>query len=219
MEGNFTTQGDYQIDLVPSHVDNGDSMLRVQFTCRYARGSDPDAEWTLAVEADTVQVADDVHAWIERDSGPTNRFVTHASEEMTLSVPGTARSVITVGAIDAVCPVRVGSFSSFGPTRDGKEDRPDLCAPGVRVSAAQSGSRHGVRTADGTSMAAPHVAGAVALVLSRAVERGAPWPTASQVRGLLRRNTKFGNAYWDRGQGYGVLDVTKLLEVGLPTLI
>ena len=115
--------------------------------------------------------------------------------------------------------MRVGPFSSFGPTRDGKEDRPDLCAPGVQVTATKSGSRNGVRAAEGTSMAAPHVAGAVALVLSQAVEQGAPWPTASQVRAILRRNTKFGNAYWDRGQGYGVLDVKKLLEEGLPTVI
>jgi subtilisin family serine protease len=124
-----------------------------------------------------------------------------------------------MGPIDATCPVRVGSFSSFGPTRNGQDDRPDLCAPGVQVTAAESGSSNGVLAADGTSMAAPHVAGAVALVLSQAVERNAPWPTASQVRGLLRRNTKFGNTYWDRGQGYGVLDVKKLLEAGLPTLI
>ena len=113
--------------------------------------------------------------------------------------------------------MRVGTFSSFGPTRDGVE-RPDLCAPGVAVKAALRGSRDGVIAENGTSMAAPHVAGAVALLLSRAVERQASWPTATQVRALLCENTKFENAYWDRGQGYGVLDVRKLLEVGLPTL-
>ncbi|MGD9528935.1 MAG: S8 family serine peptidase [Dehalococcoidia bacterium] len=219
VDDNFARQGDYTIELVPSHVDNDDSMLRVQFTCRYARHADPDAEWGLAVEADKVQVAGDIHSWVERDSFPPTRFATHESEEMTLSVPGTARSVITVGAVGATCPVRIGSFSSFGPTRKGREERPDLCAPGVEVTAAKRGTRGGVCTEDGTSMAAPHVTGAVALVLSRAVGRSPRWPNASQVRGLLRRNTKFGNLYWDRGQGYGVLDIKKLLEDGLPTLI
>lgn len=211
----FPRQGDYTIELVPSHVDNDDSLLRVQFTCRYTKSAEADAEWVLVVEADKVQVAGDIHSWVERDSVPPTRFANHESEEMTLSVPGTARSVITVGAVGAACPVRVGSFSSFGPIRKGHDERPDLCAPGVEVAAAKSGTGDGICTESGTSMAAPHVAGAVALLLSQAAGRGPRWPNASQVRGLLRRNTMFGNLYWDRGQGYGVLDVKKLLEVGL----
>ena len=67
-------------------------------------------------------------------------------------------------------------------------------------------------------MAAPHVTGAVALLLSKAAEHQVS-PTATQVRSLLQRNTMFGNTFWDRGQGFGVLDVRKLLEEGLPTLI
>ena len=61
-------------------------------------------------------------------------------------------------------------------------------------------------------MAAPHVTGAVALLLSKAAEHRRLDPTATQVRSLLQRNTMFGNTIWDRGQGFGVLDVKKLLE-------
>ena len=75
----------------------------------------------------------DIHAWIERGSGPPTEFVTHDDEEMTISVPGTARSVITVGAVDAGGRCASATFSSFGPTRDGTE-RPDVCAPGVAAS-------------------------------------------------------------------------------------
>ena len=64
---------------------------------------------------------------------------------------------------------------------------------------------------DGTSMAAPHVAGAVALLLSRMAKTGQPIPTASQVASALRQKTWNYNARWDRGQGFGVLDVTALL--------
>jgi endonuclease G len=137
---------------------------------------------------------------------------------MTLSVPGTADAVIAVGAVDPRIPVRVGDFSSFGPTRDGRE-KPDLCAPGVAVHAALHGSRDKVVALDGTSIAAPHVTGAVALLLSKAKASGSPIPTASQIRRLLIQNTRFKNTYWDRGQGYGVLDVKALLEDGLPILI
>ena len=213
----FKGQGNYRIELIPHHVDNGDKLLRVEITCGYSQQAEPD-EWTLAVEAAAVRVPGDIHAWIERDGDPQTEFVVHDTEEMTLSVPGTARSVIAVGAVDAATPVRVGTFSSFGPTRDGI-DRPDICAPGVGIKAALRGSRNDIVTMSGTSMAAPHVTGAVALLVSRAVSQHVRPPTATQVRKLLQKNTLYDNAFWDRGQGYGVLDVRKLLEQGLPTLM
>jgi endonuclease G len=217
VEEYFRRQGDYRLELVPSHIDNGDKLLRVQITCGNSDRAEPD-KWSLVVEAVQVCIEGDIHAWIERDGGPLTEFFGHDTEEMTLSVPGTARSVISVGAVDATLPVRVGSFSSFGPTRD-RLKRPDVCAPGVGVKAARARSKRDVVAMDGTSMAAPHVTGAVALLLSRAFEQGVSPPTATQVRSLLHRNTMFSNAFWDRGQGYGVLDVKKLLEVGLPSLL
>lgn len=217
VSGDVDGHGPYKIELVPAHIDNGDAQLKVQFACGGSARDEPDT-WSLTVEAVQVQAAGNIEAWIERHAAPRTRFVIHATEDMTLSVPGTARSVITVGAVGAADPVRVGAFSSFGPTRSGSE-KPDLCAPGVGIVAARRGSRNGVVTKNGTSMAAPHVVGAVALLLSRAVAQGNPPPTATQVQSLLRRNTLHGNTFWDRGQGYGVLDVRKLLEEGLPTLL
>ena len=60
-------------------------------------------------------------------------------------------------------------------------------------------------------MAAPHVARAVALVLSRAVESGRPWPVANQIRSALTQKTKNYNGHFDPGQGYGIVDVAALL--------
>jgi len=177
-----------------------------------------DEEWTLTIEAAAVRRAGDIHAWIERDNAPPTEFVGHDTEEMTISVPGTADAVITVGAVKSALPVRVGRFSSFGPTRDGRE-KPDLCAPGVEIPAALHGSGDGVISMCGTSQAAPHVTGAVALLLSKAKTSGAAVPTASQIRAILTNTTRFKNGFWDRGQGFGVLDVKALMEEGLPTLI
>ena len=63
---------------------------------------------------------------------------------------------------------------------------------------------------DGTSMAAPHVTGAIALLLSKAAKSGRPLPTTSQVATLLRHTTRDYKGIWNDVQGYGVIDVTKL---------
>lgn len=151
----------------------------------------------------------DIHGWIERSQGAATSFIDHANEDMTLSIPATASSVIAVGAVDASNPIRVGPFSSYGPTRD-KQNKPLVCAPGVNVRAARGGTANDVFVDSGTSMAAPHVTGAIALLLSRTAKAGKP-PSGNQIASALRQKTQNYNGRWDRGQGYGVIDVGALL--------
>ena len=77
--------------------------------------------------------------------------------------PGVYDSSITVGATDSAD--RIADFSSRGPVLgDGSgRTKPDLVAPGVGI---RSSVRAGYDVKSGTSMAAPHLAGAVLLLWS-----------------------------------------------------
>lgn len=206
-KGLLGDNGPFRMQITQRHVDNGDNLLEVELGG--PASSAAVGEWHLNIEAGKVVEGIEIHAWIERSGGEPTRFTNHIEEEMTLSVPATAASVIAVGAVEAINPMRVGDFSSYGPTRDG-QDKPLVCAPGVRVVAANGGSADEVRSEDGTSMAAPHVAGAIALLLSRAEKAGRRLG-ANQIAAMLRQTTRDYNGRWERGRGYGLIQVAKLL--------
>lgn len=199
----FPSGNPYRIDLVKRHIDNGDSQLLIDI------GEGVDAgEWRLEIKGRRVPDEGTIHAWLERIDDLPSAFTNHASEETTISIPGTAQTVVTVGAV-GLDPLEVGHFSSYGPTRD-RRQKPDVVAPGVAIKAACGNSTSDIIAMDGTSMAAPHVAGAIALVLSRAMKSG-NLPTATQIASALRQKTSNYTSRWDRGQGYGIVDAAKLL--------
>ncbi|NBT95365.1 MAG: hypothetical protein EBT47_10275, partial [Chloroflexi bacterium] len=84
------------------------------------------------------------------------------------------------------------AFSALGPTRDGRA-KPDLLAPGESIIAAQSGTTNGTIAKQGTSMAAPHVAGIVAMMY----QKNAGY-TQSQIRDALVGTGTSAHTY-----GYG----------------
>lgn len=110
----------------------------------------------------------------------TGSDVTEFSLANTINDPGNAQDAITVGSThrDAPHTYGVSYFSSKGPTADGRM-KPDLVAPGERITSAAAGhnlqavsvppemTKPAVYVEDsGTSMAAPHVSGVAAAFLS-----------------------------------------------------
>jgi serine protease AprX len=142
--------------------------------------------------------------------------------DLSINDPGNADLAITVGSTHREMPhlYGVSYFSSRGPTGDGRM-KPDLVAPGERIISCAAGSEadkyRGLSTdgtavlyceLSGTSMAAPHVSGAIAAFLSvRREFIGQP----EQVKQIfvnntidLRREPKF--------QGAGLVDLMKVLQ-------
>jgi serine protease AprX len=121
--------------------------------------------------------------------------------------PGNADGVITVGATHRFRPHTYGVsfFSSRGPTGDGRL-KPDLVAPGERIESCLPGEGWG--ELDGTSMAAPHVSGAAAMLMARYDEMIGEPRRIKQI--LCESATDLGR---ERSfQGHGMLDVLRAFQ-------
>ena len=123
----------------------------------------------------------------------------------SIVTPGGAEKVITIGAID-----RTGLIfeqSSRGPTLTG-EIKPDLVTLGVDVPSALAGSKNGLSSVSGTSMAVPQVSGASAVLL----EANPELQPADIKRLLLKTADELGQEGKDNLYGYGALNLTRALK-------
>lgn len=125
----------------------------------------------------------------------------------SVSSPGCAPSVLTVGAVDR--DDSTANFSSRGPAYGSHTLKPEIAAPGVDISAAAAGGRgvYAYQSMSGTSMATPHVAGAAALVKQRHPE----W-SAQQIKSALVSSADSGIPGDVTETGGGRLDVKAAVD-------
>ena len=210
-----------------AHPTNGDNRISIVLDRSEGWGTDL---WQLILRGDRVERGD-FDAWADRPNAVTVvDFRSHQSDASTITLPGNSRRAITVGGFisrPSLCgnthEVK-GDFapgSSIGPTRDGRI-KPDLVAPSTLIKAP--GMRNNGRPLcydlnSGTSMAAPHVTGLVALLWSL-------WPelTAGRIHDALLStaradaftgvtpNNNWGQGKLDAGAVYKALSI--LVEKG-----
>jgi subtilisin family serine protease len=199
------------------------------------------SNWTVVAEetAPGSAAVGAVHAWI-RD-GAEGRFTAGATPGYLIGMPGTSYSAVTVASyatrnqwtsrdplnplihLEALELEAVSSFSSPGPTRDG-DTKPEVAAPGEWLLAPLSKDAlaselplftrvSGIEYASlrGTSMSAPYVTGALALLLQK--DGNIDWAEAKRRLIKSTRQDRHTGVCWNARWGYGKLDLERLLTI------
>lgn len=174
------------------------------------------SQWPYESITYTIPTAGTYGIAIKRASGPStvdmhvyfgspysNYQLEHRTSSMSLGYPADDDNVLSVAAVNAAYPYSLESYSSAGPTAgpggtiEGGRRKPDVAAY-ANVSTAAYAS---IKPFNGTSAAAPHVAGASLLVWSANPD----W-SAAQVRSFLeQRAIDMGSSGADNDYGWGRL--------------
>nr|WP_286184226.1 S8 family serine peptidase [Clostridium sp. CCUG 7971] len=155
-------------------------------------------------------VSGNINIYLPTSEGlsPNTRFLTPTTE-LTVTVPGTASRVITVGSFNSRTDI-VSVFSGEGDI-DSCVYKPDILAPGENIVSYLPGGNTGALS--GTSMATPHVTGVCALFFQWGIVNGNDlFLYSARLKALLLKSARrTGNlVYPNDSRGYGFLNLSTL---------
>jgi hypothetical protein len=140
----------------------------------------------------------------------------------TISTNGNAKNILTVGAVSGLpngyqnaSGVLVSSFSSWGPTDDGRI-KPDVVAMGVNLFSSIASSNTSYATYSGTSMSSPNASGGLLLLQEYYSQlNGGAFLRSASLKGLAIHTAE--EAGFSPGPdylyGWGLLNVNKASDV------
>ena len=199
---------------------NSDNCIKI-----FLETSLPSGEWKVELTTqDTRPVS--FHAWIERDDRSQSTQSTFSEQDdnrsYTIGSISCGKSTIAVGSyLSGVPNFELSPFTSEGPTRDGRQ-KPEVSAPGQYLNpywewgilAARSSSQSATRMS-GTSMAAPHVTGLIALLMQAAGRA----LSIDEIRDIVINNTRNNSPLgtnWHSRYGVGRVDGLSTILSQLP---
>ena len=183
----------------------GENSNEIQiYVFAHAGGIIKEGIWTLSLRTHGASPGGPFDVWIEREFGTDDKaptFQSHNAAKKTIHTPANGHNVIVVGSYVTRSPddrpqLGVGAIdpdSSQGPTRDGRLN-PSVVAPGMVITTTQSVAQSAEKYVGvaGTSFAAPHVAGTVALMFeveerirTSKVTIAWPWLTQQSIKHIL----------------------------------
>ena len=160
-------------------------------------GSDVGADTTFQPDVQALRAAGILPIFSAGNNGPRGG---------TIGSPASFPESLAVGATDT--EDTIASFSSRGPS-PWAEVKPELVAPGVDVRSSVPGGAYAL--ADGTSMAAPHVAGAAALLL-----QARPSLTVTEAEKILTDSARpLGEPIPNNDTGWGLVDAYEAVAAAM----
>ncbi len=237
--GSPPNQDDGFIYLANVQVDESKQNISLYVGDQSASNPPAGGTWTLELSGASGNATYD--GWLaRRDVGNEQVALLNGNGQKTVSMPGTAKKAITVGAyvtkknwpaigdkqygyVDDDTNGEIANFSSVGPTRDDRT-KPDIAAPGKGIFSALSRNSNpqdafihpngSYVLSQGTSFSAPHAAGAAAVMLG--ID---PSLTADQIKALFQDTAiedaftgSLPNATWGSGKLDMLGSINKLLN-------